>query len=179
MTHSGVSREGEHRMSPVSKTVDEAAGLIRQRLKELDAERSQLERALSSLTDGARATGSGPARWLGDADHAHAPAPAPRRHPLRPGGEAGRRQPGISASEMAKRMNIKPNYLYRVMAVSRGRCARTGAPTTGEGLDRSQPRNRLALVAELRRPRPDPLARSRRSRALDDQPLYACTGSRR
>ena len=24
--------------------------------------------------------------------------------------------PGISASDMAKRMNIKPNYLYRVLA---------------------------------------------------------------
>ncbi len=38
-------------MSP-SNTVDEAAGLIRERMRELDAERKQLERALSSLTDG-------------------------------------------------------------------------------------------------------------------------------
>ena len=86
-------------MSPVSKTVDEAAGLIRQRLKELDAERSQLERALSTLTDGREG----------------------RRGPGRPGGsdqavKLVATNPGVSASEMAKKMNIKPNYLYRVMA---------------------------------------------------------------
>ena len=64
-------------MSPVSKTVDEAAGLIRQRLKELDAERSQLERALSTLTDGreGRRGPGGPPR----AGAAAAAAPAPTR----------------------------------------------------------------------------------------------------
>ena len=39
-------------MAPSSNTVDEAASLIRERIKELDAERAQLERALASLTGG-------------------------------------------------------------------------------------------------------------------------------
>jgi hypothetical protein len=99
-----------------SKTVDEAAGLIRERLRELDAERSQLQRALSSLTDG-REGRRGPGR--------------PRASGAsRPGGrKRGRRRntrsdqavkliqanPGIGASEIAKQMRIKPNYLYRVL----------------------------------------------------------------
>ena len=69
-------------MSPVSKTVDEAAGLIRQRLKELDAERSQLERALSTLTDGREAAGAGrpaPATRTATRRRRRAAAPAPTR----------------------------------------------------------------------------------------------------
>jgi CRP-like cAMP-binding protein len=103
-------------MSPVSKTVDEAAGLIRQRLKELDAERSQLERALSTLTDG-REGRRGPGRPGGSATRT-----TTRRRRRRGGTRSDQAvklvaaNPGISASDMAKRMNIKPNYLYRVMA---------------------------------------------------------------
>ena len=100
-------------MSPTSNTVDEAAGLIRERMRELDAERAQLERALASLTGGREG----------------------RRRPGRPRGSSaggGRRRrrggtradqavklvtenPGISASDIAERMKIKPNYLYRVL----------------------------------------------------------------
>jgi DNA invertase Pin-like site-specific DNA recombinase len=101
-------------MSPSSNTVDQAANLLRQRIRELDSERSQLERALASLTDGRRG----------------------RRRPGRPPASSGatttrrrRRRntrsdqavklvaanPGISASEVAKKMKIKPNYLYRVL----------------------------------------------------------------
>jgi ribosomal protein S25 len=103
-------------MSPVSKTVDEAAGLIRQRLKELDAERSQLERALSSLTDG-RAGRRGPGRPSGSTTRTTG-----RRRRRRGGTRSDQAvklvaaNPGISASEIAKKMNIKPNYLYRVLA---------------------------------------------------------------
>ena len=104
-------------MSPPN-TVDEAAGLIRERIKELDSERAKLERALASLTGG-REVRRGPGRPRG----ATAPSPTRRRRRRRRGGTRADQavklvaeNPGISASEIAKRMRIKPNYLYRVLA---------------------------------------------------------------
>lgn len=92
----------------ISSTVEEAAALIRRRLKELDAERVKLERALASLTEGRR----GPGRPRGSTG-------AKRRR--RGGTRADQavklvtENPGISASEIAAKMKIKPNYLYRVL----------------------------------------------------------------
>jgi hypothetical protein len=106
-------------MSPSSSsTVDEAAGLIRARLKELDAERGQLERALASLTNG-REGRRGPGRPRGTATKARAGG---RRRRRRGGTRAEQAvkliadNPGITASQIAERMKIKPNYLYRVLA---------------------------------------------------------------
>ena len=102
-------------MSPAENTVDEAASLIRERIDELDAERAQLARALASLTGEARAVG-GPAARAGD----HGRQLGRRRR--RGGTRADQAvsmigaNPGVSASEIAKRMKIKPNYLYRVLA---------------------------------------------------------------
>jgi DNA invertase Pin-like site-specific DNA recombinase len=94
-----------------SNVLDEARTLVERRLKELDQERARLERALADLTGGR----------------------VGRRRPGRPKGSAGGRRrrrgstradqavkivtenPGITASEIAKQMRIKPNYLYRVM----------------------------------------------------------------
>ena len=99
-----------------SKTVEDAAALIRERIKELDAERGQLERALASLTGG-REGRRGPGRPRGS-------SPA-RQNGRRRGRRRNTRSdqavklikdnPGIGASEIAKRMKIKPNYLYRVL----------------------------------------------------------------
>jgi sugar-specific transcriptional regulator TrmB len=103
-------------MSPASKTMDEAAGLIRKRLRELDSERSQLERALASLTDG-REGRRGPGRPAGSTTRTSG-----RRRRRRGSTRSDQAvklvaaNPGISASEMAKKMSIKPNYLYRVLA---------------------------------------------------------------
>jgi hypothetical protein len=104
-------------MSPTN-TVDEAAGLIRSRIKELDAERAKLERALASLTGG-REGRRGPGRPR----RSTAGSAAPRRRRRRRGGTRADQavklvaaNPGISASEIAKQMKIKPNYLYRVLA---------------------------------------------------------------
>ena len=99
-------------MPDSSNVLKEARSLVEKRLQELDQERARLERALADLTGGQ--TG--------------------RRRPGRPAGSGrgGRRSrrggtrsaqavklvksnPGISASEIAKRLKIKPNYLYRVM----------------------------------------------------------------
>ena len=102
-------------MSPTENTVDEAANLIRERIKALDAERARLSRALATLTGG-REGRRGPGRPRGS-------AAAPRTRRRRRGGTRADQavtmigdNPGISASEIAKRMKIKPNYLYRVLA---------------------------------------------------------------
>jgi predicted HTH transcriptional regulator len=102
-------------MSPASKIVDEAAGVIRGRLRELDAERAELQKALDGLTSsrGRR----GPGRPAGSTTRS-----SPRRRRRRGNTRADQAvklvaaNPGISASEIAKKMSIKPNYLYRVLA---------------------------------------------------------------
>ncbi len=106
-------------MSPSnSATVDEAANLIRERIKELDAERGQLERALASLTGG-REGRRGPGRPPGSG--AKASSGRRRRRRRRGGTRADQAvkliadNPGITASQIAERMKIKPNYLYRVL----------------------------------------------------------------
>ncbi len=98
-------------MAETSNVLNEARALVQKRLRELDQERARLERALGDPT--------GP--LVG------------RRPPGRPPGSGGGRRrrrggtrsaqavkivnsnPGITASEIAKKMKIKPNYLYRVM----------------------------------------------------------------
>ena len=98
-------------MPPTSNVPNEARTLVEKRLRELDQARARLERALADLTGGR----------------------VGRRRPGRPRGSGGGRRrrrggtradqavkivsenPGITASEVAKRMKIKPNYLYRVM----------------------------------------------------------------
>jgi hypothetical protein len=98
--------------------VDEAATLIRDRIKELDSERSQLERALASLTGG-REGRRGPGRPPGSGTRA---STGRRRRRRRGGTRADQavkliaENPGITASQIADRMKIKPNYLYRVLA---------------------------------------------------------------
>ena len=102
-------------MPPRAGAVDEAAKLIRDRLRELDSERAQLERALASLTSG-REGKRGPGRPPGSRARAGG-----RRRGRRRGTRADqavrlvKANPGISASEIAKKMKIKPNYLYRVL----------------------------------------------------------------
>jgi DNA invertase Pin-like site-specific DNA recombinase len=104
-------------MAARSKTVEEAASLIRERLRELESERAQLERALASLTGG-RQGRRGPGRPRASSS---AGAPTRRRRRRRGGTRADqavrlvKANPGISASEIAKKMRIKPNYLYRVL----------------------------------------------------------------
>ncbi len=129
-------------MPSTSNVLDEALNLVKKRLAELDEERQRLERALAEL--GGTVTSSvaprrpgrppgsgkrGPGRPRKTASAA-APAPAsaststatPRRRRRRRGGTRAdqavalvEQNPGISASEIAKQMKIKPNYLYRVL----------------------------------------------------------------
>jgi DNA invertase Pin-like site-specific DNA recombinase len=126
-------------MPSTSNVLDEALDLVKKRLAELDEERARLERALTELGGTAtrrpgrpgRPPGSGkrgPGRPRKTASAATTPAPAaggtataPRRRRRRGGTRADQavslveQSPGISASEIAKSMKIKPNYLYRVL----------------------------------------------------------------
>ena len=118
-------------MPSTSGVLNEARDLVTKRLAELDDERKRLERALAEL--GGKA-----------AKKARKAAGRPRRRPGRPKGSASKKSttakkgtrrrkrrggtradqavkliqqnPGITASEIAKSMKIKPNYLYRVLS---------------------------------------------------------------
>lgn len=109
-------------MSPTN-VVDEARQLVERRLADLEEERKRLERALAEL--GGKATRRGPGRPRGSATSkatsSTSTAPRRRRRKRRGGTRADQAvkliegQPGISASDVAKAMKIKPNYLYRVL----------------------------------------------------------------
>jgi sugar-specific transcriptional regulator TrmB len=110
-------------MPPTSNVLDEARQLVERRLADLDEERKRLERALAEL--GGKATRRSPGRPRGSKSKSPSPtasAAAPRRRRTRRGGTRADQavkliegQPGISASDVAKSMKIKPNYLYRVL----------------------------------------------------------------
>src|SRR5215211_2363721 len=102
-------------MAPVSSAVDQAATLLKKRIDELESELAKLQRALASLTDG-RQGRRGPGRPRGSR------AATTRARRRRRGGTRAdqavkliKQNPGITASEIAKRMNIQPNYMYRVL----------------------------------------------------------------
>jgi sugar-specific transcriptional regulator TrmB len=108
--------------------LDSARDLVKKRLAELDEERKRLERALSELggkgaTRGKKA-GRRRGRPRGTASKTRKKAAKkPARRRRRRGGTRAdqavtliQKKPGITASEIAKTMKIKPNYLYRVLS---------------------------------------------------------------
>lgn len=106
-------------MPSTTNALDEARNLVQKRLAELEEERTRLERALAELGGKARRS---PGRPRGSRSSSTATAGAPRRRRKRRGGTRAdqavdliTRDPGISASDVAKQMKIKPNYLYRVL----------------------------------------------------------------
>src|SRR6201996_6605000 len=112
-------------MPSTTNVLDEARDLLERRLADLDEERHRLERALAEL--GGKATNR-PGRPRGSSSTASSTAAAPKasgapkkRRRRRGGTRADQAvelitsQPGISASDVAKTMKIKPNYLYRVL----------------------------------------------------------------
>src|SRR4051794_3828412 len=113
----------ELRMPSTSKVLDEARDLVTKRLGELDDERKRLERALAELGGKAKKAGRRPGRPRGSSTKSTpAPKKSPRRRKRRGGTRADqavnliKQNPGITASEIAKSMKIKPNYLYRVLS---------------------------------------------------------------
>jgi DNA invertase Pin-like site-specific DNA recombinase len=113
MEHTVTERNGAS-MPLVPGAVDQTAAFLKDRIAELERELSRLQRALASLTDG-REGRRGPGRPRGSAKT------TTRRRRRRGGTRADQAvkiiadNPGISASEIAKQMRIKPNYLYRVL----------------------------------------------------------------
>jgi hypothetical protein len=115
-------------MPSTSKVLDEARDLVTKRLGELDEERKRLERALAELGGKAKKAGRRPGRPRGSKSKAKAKASTrskkgTRGRRKRRGGTRAdqavaliKQNPGISASEIAKTMKIKPNYLYRVLS---------------------------------------------------------------
>jgi sugar-specific transcriptional regulator TrmB len=108
-------------MPSTTNALDEARELLERRLADVHDEARKLERALAEL--GGRAKRS-PGRPRGSASKANTKASvgAPKKRRRRRGGtradqavELITSQPGISASDVAKTMKIKPNYLYRVL----------------------------------------------------------------
>jgi hypothetical protein len=113
-------------MPSTTNVLDEARELVQKRLADLDEERTRLERALAEL--GGKATKRSPGRPRGSKSpstpkaSSGSTAAAPRKRRKRRGGTRADQavdlitsQPGISASDVAKTMKIKPNYLYRVL----------------------------------------------------------------
>ena len=105
-------------MPSTTHVLDEARDLVKKRLAELDDERKRLERALAEL--GGKVTGRvgrGPGRPRGSGAKGAAPKKRRRRRGTRADQAVSlvEGSPGISASEIAKSMKIKPNYLYRVL----------------------------------------------------------------
>ena len=114
----------------VRGAVDQAADLLKARIRELEGELSKLQRALSSLTDG-RQGRRGPGRPRGSAATSR-PAARPGRRRRRTRADQAvkliKANPGITAAEVAKKMRIKPNYLYRVLGEleNEGRVKKSG-----------------------------------------------------
>jgi len=111
-------------MAPTNSVVDDARELVERRLAELNEERERLERALAEL--GGKVTRRSPGRPRGRAKAAAAAGGSAKTGRKRRRGRRGgtradqavaliEKQPGISASDVAKTMKIKPNYLYRVL----------------------------------------------------------------
>lgn len=110
-------------MPSTSNVLDEALGLVKKRLAELDEERKRLERALAEL-GGSIVRRPGRPRGSGRRGPGRPPKAAPgakAQRKRRSGTRADQavalveKNPGISASEIAKSLKIKPNYLYRVL----------------------------------------------------------------
>lgn len=113
-------------MADTSNTLDKARSLIEDRLQELNEERTRLERALADL----KGTRRGPGRPRGGSGNgrrrsasAGSGTQSGKRRRRRRGGTRAEQalkhiqeNPGIRASEIATKMNIKPNYVYRVMS---------------------------------------------------------------
>lgn len=113
-------------MPSTTNVLDEARDLVQKRLADLDDERQRLERALVEL--GGKSARRSPGRPRGSkstsapSTSSSTTTASPRKRRKRRGGTRADQavnlitsQPGISASDVAKTMKIKPNYLYRVL----------------------------------------------------------------
>jgi sugar-specific transcriptional regulator TrmB len=97
--------------------LDRARSLIEDRLKEVDEERKRLEGTLAEITGG-RVGRRRPGRPRGATTTRRATGRTRGRRRSTRADQAVkqvRANPGITASEIAKKMRIQPNYVYQVM----------------------------------------------------------------
>jgi DNA-binding IclR family transcriptional regulator len=109
-------------MPSTTNVLNEARDLVQKRLAELDEERKRLERALAELGGKAARRVPGRPRGRKKSTSTTSSATTSRKRRKRRGGTRADQAvsliesaPGISASDVAKQMKIKPNYLYRVL----------------------------------------------------------------
>jgi sugar-specific transcriptional regulator TrmB len=99
-----------------SDVLDQARSLIEERLKELDEERQKLESTLSDLGGRVR---RGPGRPRGSTARRRSGGGRKRGRKRSTRADQAvrivKQNPGITASEVAKKLRIQPNYVYRVM----------------------------------------------------------------
>ena len=113
---------------PPANVFDEARDALERSVRELREQLSQAEEALEKLGGKVTRRGPGrpgrrgPGRPKGSTNKATSTTTTPRKRRKRRGGTRADQavqliesQPGISASDVAKTMKIKPNYLYRVL----------------------------------------------------------------
>ena len=113
---------------PPANVFDEARDALERSVRELREQLSAAEEALEKLGGKVTRRGPGrpgrrgPGRPKGSTNKATSTTTAPRKRRKRRGGTRADQavqliesQPGISASDVAKTMKIKPNYLYRVL----------------------------------------------------------------
>jgi len=115
---------------PPANVFDEARDALERSVRELREQLSQAEEALEKLGGKVTRRGPGrpgrrgPGRPKGSTNKGTSGSgtAAPRKRRKRRGGTRADQavqliesQPGISASDVAKTMKIKPNYLYRVL----------------------------------------------------------------
>lgn len=98
----------------MSALLDEAKQVLTGQLMALDEDREQLQRAIAELDGGTKPVRRGRPKGKGRGK-------AKRTRKPRGGTRAEEavalitKEPGITASDIAKAMKIKPNYLYRVL----------------------------------------------------------------
>jgi len=112
-------------MSTVAPEVQEAHDLLQGRLSTIDKERSSILDSIAALPMNGSAPAAKPRRSTGRPRKAGAVSASatPKRRRQRKGVPTRAEQalrlvekdPGISATDVAKAMKIKPNYLYRVL----------------------------------------------------------------
>jgi predicted Rossmann fold nucleotide-binding protein DprA/Smf involved in DNA uptake len=113
---------------PPANVFDEARDALERSVRELREQLSAAEEALEKLGGKITRRGPGrpgrrgPGRPKGSTNKTTSGTTAPRKRRKRRGGTRADQavqliesQPGISASDVAKTMKIKPNYLYRVL----------------------------------------------------------------
>src|ERR1700720_3618466 len=105
-------------MASSSDALGNARELVEQRLAEINDERGRLERALAELV-GNRSNHRGGPRGHKPSRQRQSSSPRKRRSSSTRSDQAValiEKHPGMSTSDVARHMNINPNYLRRVLS---------------------------------------------------------------